>query len=84
MWWLPGVTFCLPTDSGILRRILHVLYTDCVRQCSGPMYVVSAGTGAPCSVETLPCSPRSPSQPPSLLQDRMVLLVMGNIINWSL
>ncbi|NXE42958.1 SIDT2 protein, partial [Ptilorrhoa leucosticta] len=42
-------------DSGILRRILHVLYTDCVRQCSGPMYV-----------------------------DRMVLLVMGNIINWSL
>uniref|UniRef100_A0A8C3CKA0 SID1 transmembrane family member 2 n=1 Tax=Cairina moschata TaxID=8855 RepID=A0A8C3CKA0_CAIMO len=42
-------------DSGILRRILHVLYTDCVQQCSGPMYV-----------------------------DRMVLLVMGNIINWSL
>ncbi|NXG17361.1 SIDT2 protein, partial [Grallaria varia] len=42
-------------DSGILRRILHVLYTDCVRQCSGPMYV-----------------------------DRMVLLIMGNIINWSL
>ncbi|XP_042656359.1 SID1 transmembrane family member 2 isoform X2 [Tyto alba] len=42
-------------DSGIPRRILHVLYTDCVRQCSGPMYV-----------------------------DRMVLLVMGNIINWSL
>uniref|UniRef100_A0A803TVY0 SID1 transmembrane family member 2 n=1 Tax=Anolis carolinensis TaxID=28377 RepID=A0A803TVY0_ANOCA len=28
-------------DSGILRRILHVLYTDCIRQCSGPMYVVS-------------------------------------------
>ncbi|KAM6312506.1 SID1 transmembrane family member 2 isoform 8-T8 [Podargus strigoides] len=26
-------------DSGILRRILYVLYTDCVRQCSGPMYV---------------------------------------------
>ncbi|NWH41152.1 SIDT2 protein, partial [Chloropsis hardwickii] len=51
----PGVTSPLPTDSGILRRILHVLYTDCVRQCSGPMYV-----------------------------DRMVLLVMGNIINWSL
>ncbi|KAM8795658.1 SID1 transmembrane family member 2 isoform 2-T2 [Eudromia elegans] len=24
-------------DSGILRRIVHVLYTDCVRQCSGPM-----------------------------------------------
>ncbi|KAL2295737.1 LOW QUALITY PROTEIN: hypothetical protein Nmel_017258 [Mimus melanotis] len=71
-------------DSGILRRILHVLYTDCVRQCSGPMYVVSAGTGAPCSVETLSGSPRSPSQPPPLLQDRMVLLVMGNIINWSL
>ncbi|NXK94525.1 SIDT2 protein, partial [Formicarius rufipectus] len=51
----PSVTSSLPTDSGILRRILHVLYTDCVRQCSGPMYV-----------------------------DRMVLLVMGNIINWSL
>ncbi|XP_074792820.1 SID1 transmembrane family member 2 isoform X1 [Natator depressus] len=42
-------------DSGILRRIVHVLYTDCIRQCSGPMYV-----------------------------DRMVLLVVGNIINWSL
>lgn len=42
-------------DTGILRRILHVMYTDCVRQCSGPMYI-----------------------------DRMVLLVMGNIINWSL
>ncbi|XP_040281911.1 SID1 transmembrane family member 2 isoform X2 [Bufo bufo] len=42
-------------DSGILRRILQVLYTDCVRQCSPPMYV-----------------------------DRMVLLVMANIINWSL
>uniref|UniRef100_A0A8C0GN55 SID1 transmembrane family member 2 n=1 Tax=Chelonoidis abingdonii TaxID=106734 RepID=A0A8C0GN55_CHEAB len=42
-------------DSGILRRIVHMLYTDCIRQCSGPMYV-----------------------------DRMVLLVMGNIINWSL
>ncbi|XP_006510207.1 SID1 transmembrane family member 2 isoform X4 [Mus musculus] len=42
-------------DSGIFRRILHVLYTDCIRQCSGPLYT-----------------------------DRMVLLVMGNIINWSL
>ncbi|XP_012822490.1 SID1 transmembrane family member 2 isoform X2 [Xenopus tropicalis] len=42
-------------DSAILRRIFHVLYTDCVRQCSPPMYV-----------------------------DRMVLLVMGNIVNWSL
>ncbi|KAM9299343.1 SID1 transmembrane family member 2 [Gastrophryne carolinensis] len=42
-------------DSGILRRIFQVLYTDCIRQCSPPMYV-----------------------------DRMVLLVMGNIINWSL
>ncbi|XP_040141206.2 SID1 transmembrane family member 2 isoform X1 [Ictidomys tridecemlineatus] len=26
-------------DSGIFRRILHVLYTDCIRQCSGPLYV---------------------------------------------
>ncbi|XP_048369014.1 SID1 transmembrane family member 2 isoform X2 [Sphaerodactylus townsendi] len=42
-------------DSGILRRILLMVYTDCIRQCSGPLYV-----------------------------DRMVLLVMGNIINWSL
>ncbi|KFU86120.1 SID1 transmembrane family member 2, partial [Chaetura pelagica] len=52
---LPLLSLPVPADSGILRRILHVLYTDCVRQCSGPMYV-----------------------------DRMVLLVMGNIINWSL
>ncbi|XP_074832973.1 SID1 transmembrane family member 2 isoform X2 [Carettochelys insculpta] len=42
-------------NSGILRRIVHVVYTDCIRQCSGPTYV-----------------------------DRMVLLVMGNLINWSL
>uniref|UniRef100_A0A8C9SVP9 SID1 transmembrane family member 2 n=1 Tax=Scleropages formosus TaxID=113540 RepID=A0A8C9SVP9_SCLFO len=42
-------------DSGILRRMLYVIYTDCIRQCSGPMYI-----------------------------DRMVLLVMGNIVNWSL
>uniref|UniRef100_A0A3B5BDS2 SID1 transmembrane family member 2 n=1 Tax=Stegastes partitus TaxID=144197 RepID=A0A3B5BDS2_9TELE len=42
-------------DSGTLRRMLYIIYTDCVRQCSGPMYI-----------------------------DRMVLLVMGNIVNWSL
>ncbi|TWW76679.1 SID1 transmembrane family member 2 isoform X2 [Takifugu flavidus] len=42
-------------DSGVLRRIGNVIYTDCIRQCSGPMYI-----------------------------DRMVLLVMGNIVNWSL
>ncbi|KAJ7990222.1 hypothetical protein DPEC_G00298070 [Dallia pectoralis] len=42
-------------DSGILRRMVYVIYTDCIRQCSGPMYI-----------------------------DRMVLLVMGNIVNWSL
>lgn len=42
-------------DSGILRRVVYVIYTDCIRQCSGPMYI-----------------------------DRMVLLVMGNIVNWSL
>uniref|UniRef100_A0A673A1K5 SID1 transmembrane family, member 2 n=1 Tax=Sphaeramia orbicularis TaxID=375764 RepID=A0A673A1K5_9TELE len=42
-------------DSGVLRRIVYVIYTDCIRQCSGPMYI-----------------------------DRMVLLVMGNIVNWSL
>uniref|UniRef100_A0AAQ5YH25 SID1 transmembrane family, member 2 n=1 Tax=Amphiprion ocellaris TaxID=80972 RepID=A0AAQ5YH25_AMPOC len=42
-------------NAGILRRMLHIIYTDCIRQCSGPMYI-----------------------------DRMVLLVMGNIVNWSL
>nr|XP_015192955.1 PREDICTED: SID1 transmembrane family member 2 isoform X2 [Lepisosteus oculatus] len=42
-------------DSGVVRRMLYVVYTDCIRQCSGPMYI-----------------------------DRMVLLVMGNIVNWSL
>ncbi|KAJ8369042.1 hypothetical protein SKAU_G00090700 [Synaphobranchus kaupii] len=42
-------------DCGILRRVVYVIYTDCIRQCSGPMYI-----------------------------DRMVLLVMGNIVNWSL
>uniref|UniRef100_A0A3P8UEN9 SID1 transmembrane family member 2 n=1 Tax=Amphiprion percula TaxID=161767 RepID=A0A3P8UEN9_AMPPE len=49
-----SVHFCVP-DAGILRRMLHIIYTDCIRQCSGPMYI-----------------------------DRMVLLVMGNIVNWSL
>ncbi|XP_035535820.1 SID1 transmembrane family member 2 [Morone saxatilis] len=42
-------------DSGVLRRMIYIVYTDCIRQCSGPMYI-----------------------------DRMVLLVMGNIVNWSL
>ncbi|KFO26795.1 DENN domain-containing protein 3 [Fukomys damarensis] len=42
-------------DWGIFCCILHVLYMDYIRQCSGPLYV-----------------------------DCMVLLVMGNIINWSL
>ncbi|KAM8852977.1 SID1 transmembrane family member 2 isoform 1-T1 [Synchiropus picturatus] len=42
-------------DSGVLRRMINIIYTDCIRQCSGPMYI-----------------------------DRMVLLVMGNIVNWSL
>ncbi|XP_039905495.1 SID1 transmembrane family member 2 isoform X1 [Simochromis diagramma] len=42
-------------NAGIMRRIVYVIYTDCIRQCSGPMYI-----------------------------DRMVLLVMGNIVNWSL
>lgn len=42
-------------DSGVLRRIVSIIYTDCIRQCSWPMYI-----------------------------DRMVLLVMGNIVNWSL
>lgn len=32
----------LIADSGIFRRILHVLYTDCIRQCSGPLYTVPA------------------------------------------
>ncbi|XP_043532556.1 SID1 transmembrane family member 2 isoform X4 [Chiloscyllium plagiosum] len=42
-------------DTGICRRIIHVIYTDHIRQCSGPAYI-----------------------------DRMVLLIMGNIVNWSL
>uniref|UniRef100_UPI00398EFF84 SID1 transmembrane family member 2 isoform X3 n=1 Tax=Pristiophorus japonicus TaxID=55135 RepID=UPI00398EFF84 len=42
-------------DTGMCRRIIHVIYTDHIRQCSGPAYI-----------------------------DRMVLLIMGNIVNWSL
>lgn len=102
-------------DSGICRRILHVLYTDCIRQCSGPLYVVPPGLPALPHIYSLPSGGRegrgasqSPGEAggpadlgllpllslslfPSLsprvsasLQDRMVLLVMGNIINWSL
>ncbi|KAM4700146.1 SID1 transmembrane family member 1 isoform 2-T2 [Discoglossus pictus] len=41
-------------DFGIFRRIAQVMYTDCVQQCSRPMYM-----------------------------DRMILLVVGNLVNWS-
>lgn len=40
-------------DFGIFRRIFQILYTDCVQQCSRPMYM-----------------------------DRMILLIVGNIVNW--
>ncbi|XP_076974477.1 SID1 transmembrane family member 1 isoform X2 [Tamandua tetradactyla] len=42
-------------DFGIFRRAAMVFYTDCVRQCSRPLYM-----------------------------DRMVLLIVGNLANWSL
>lgn len=29
------------SDSGVLRRVVYIIYTDCIRQCSGPMYIVS-------------------------------------------
>ncbi|XP_006884342.1 PREDICTED: SID1 transmembrane family member 1 isoform X2 [Elephantulus edwardii] len=41
-------------DWGIFRRVAMVLYTDCIHQCSRPLYM-----------------------------DRMVLLVVGNLVNWS-
>ncbi|XP_063250077.1 SID1 transmembrane family member 1 isoform X1 [Prinia subflava] len=41
-------------DVGMFRRALMVLYTDCIQQCSRPMYM-----------------------------DRMVLLIVGNLVNWS-
>ncbi|GAB0177590.1 SID1 transmembrane family member 1 [Grus japonensis] len=41
-------------DLGIFRRAAMVLYTDCIQQCSRPMYM-----------------------------DRMVLLIVGNLVNWS-
>lgn len=44
-----GVPSLLLADSGICRRILHVLYTDCIRQCSGPLYVVPAWLSRPSS-----------------------------------
>uniref|UniRef100_A0A8C7UTY5 SID1 transmembrane family member 2 n=1 Tax=Oncorhynchus mykiss TaxID=8022 RepID=A0A8C7UTY5_ONCMY len=28
-------------DSGILRRIVYVIYTDCIRQCSGPIHLIT-------------------------------------------
>ncbi|XP_062032774.1 SID1 transmembrane family member 1 isoform X5 [Lepus europaeus] len=42
------------TDLGIFRRAAMVFYTDCMQQCSRPLYM-----------------------------DRMVLLVVGNLVNWS-
>ncbi|XP_036601813.1 SID1 transmembrane family member 1 [Trichosurus vulpecula] len=42
------------TDLGIFRRIAMVFYTDCIHQCSRPLYM-----------------------------DRMVLLIVGNLVNWS-
>ncbi|XP_025910110.1 SID1 transmembrane family member 1 [Nothoprocta perdicaria] len=44
----------LDSDLGIFRRAVMVLYTDCIQQCSRPMYM-----------------------------DRMVLLIVGNLVNWS-
>uniref|UniRef100_A0A8C8ZWS0 SID1 transmembrane family member 1 n=1 Tax=Prolemur simus TaxID=1328070 RepID=A0A8C8ZWS0_PROSS len=41
-------------DLGIFRRAAMVFYTDCVQQCSRPLYM-----------------------------DRMVLLIVGNLVNWS-
>ncbi|XP_026960726.1 SID1 transmembrane family member 1 [Sagmatias obliquidens] len=41
-------------DLGIFRRAAMVFYTDCIRQCSRPLYM-----------------------------DRMVLLIVGNLVNWS-
>ncbi|XP_074260467.1 SID1 transmembrane family member 1 isoform X2 [Saimiri boliviensis] len=41
-------------DMGIFRRAAMVFYTDCIQQCSRPLYM-----------------------------DRMVLLVVGNLVNWS-
>nr|XP_027791855.1 SID1 transmembrane family member 1 isoform X2 [Marmota flaviventris] len=42
------------TDLGIFRRAAMVIYTDCIHQCSRPLYM-----------------------------DRMVLLIVGNLVNWS-
>ncbi|XP_076724977.2 SID1 transmembrane family member 1 isoform X3 [Callospermophilus lateralis] len=42
------------TDLGIFRRAAMVIYTDCIQQCSRPLYM-----------------------------DRMVLLIVGNLVNWS-
>uniref|UniRef100_A0A8C6E9V5 SID1 transmembrane family member 1 n=1 Tax=Moschus moschiferus TaxID=68415 RepID=A0A8C6E9V5_MOSMO len=42
------------TDWGIFRRAAMVFYTDCIQQCSRPLYM-----------------------------DRMVLLIVGNLVNWS-
>uniref|UniRef100_A0A8C6E700 SID1 transmembrane family member 1 n=1 Tax=Moschus moschiferus TaxID=68415 RepID=A0A8C6E700_MOSMO len=41
-------------DWGIFRRAAMVFYTDCIQQCSRPLYM-----------------------------DRMVLLIVGNLVNWS-
>ncbi|XP_024433657.2 SID1 transmembrane family member 1 isoform X1 [Desmodus rotundus] len=41
-------------DLGMFRRAAMVLYTDCIHQCSRPLYM-----------------------------DRMVLLIVGNLVNWS-
>uniref|UniRef100_A0A8B9ZRX4 SID1 transmembrane family member 1 n=1 Tax=Anas zonorhyncha TaxID=75864 RepID=A0A8B9ZRX4_9AVES len=53
--WLP-LTYGQRTGEnlGIFRRAAMVLYTDCIQQCSRPMYM-----------------------------DRMVLLIVGNLVNWS-
>nr|XP_045004020.1 SID1 transmembrane family member 1 isoform X1 [Jaculus jaculus] len=42
------------TDLGLFRRAAMVVYTDCIQQCSRPLYM-----------------------------DRMVLLIVGNLVNWS-
>ncbi|XP_051465018.1 SID1 transmembrane family member 1 isoform X3 [Apus apus] len=71
-------------DLGIFRRAAMVLYTDCIQQCSRPMYMVSVGLRWSSLIPTL--------RPPLIsglvnknigAKDRMVLLIVGNLVNWS-
>ena len=70
--------FVIISDSGIMRRIVNVIYTDCIRQCTGPMYVVSTQSGPQLMYCYGTDGRRPPVDPVLLLVDPLRVLFSGS------